>query len=126
MTTFADQPLEAQIAQWRTYVRGRQVLHAADVEELEGHLRDQLSALTETGLTGDEAFLVAVKRMGNLDALSRERRRCTGQLMGARATQWRSIPGSLILLLSGLLGIGSTQRRPMSSHDKKQACTLAQ
>src|SRR6185369_2061258 len=39
---------------------------------LEGHLRDQLAALTESGLAGDEAFLVAVKRMGSLDALSRE------------------------------------------------------
>ena len=47
-------------------------LHGPDVEELEGHLRDQLAALTEAGLTGDEAFLVAVKRMGSLDALSRE------------------------------------------------------
>ena len=28
--------------------------------------------LTEAGLAGDEAFLIAVKRMGNLDALSRE------------------------------------------------------
>ena len=42
------------------------------MEELEGHLRDQLAALTEAGLAGDEAFLVAVKRMGSLDALSRE------------------------------------------------------
>ena len=72
MTTFADQALEEQIAQWRAYVRRRQGLHGPDVEELEGHLRDQLAALTEAGLTGDEAFLVAVKRMGNLDALSRE------------------------------------------------------
>src|SRR5437762_4236639 len=72
MTTFADQPLEEQIAQWRAYVRRRQTIHGPDVEELEGHLRDQLVALTETGLTGDEAFLVAVKRMGSLDALSRE------------------------------------------------------
>src|SRR5437588_7912269 len=72
MTTFADQPLEEQIAQWRAYVRRRQGLHGPDVEELEGHLRDQLAALTDAGLTGDEAFLVAVKRMGNLDALSRE------------------------------------------------------
>jgi hypothetical protein len=70
--TFADQPLEEQIAQWRAYVRRRQGLHGPDVEELEGHLRDQLAALTDAGLTGDEAFLVAVKRMGNLDALSRE------------------------------------------------------
>src|SRR5437868_9527740 len=70
--TFADQPLEEQIAQWRAYVRRRQGLHGSDVEELEGHLRDQLAALTDAGLAGDEAFLVAVKRMGNLDALSRE------------------------------------------------------
>jgi hypothetical protein len=72
MTTFADQPLEEQIAQWRAYLRRRQAVHGPDVEELEGHLRDQLVALTESGLAGDEAFLVAVKRMGNLDALSRE------------------------------------------------------
>jgi hypothetical protein len=72
MTTFADRPLEEQIAQWRAYVSRRRALHGPDVEELEGHLRDQLVALTETGLAGDEAFLVAVKRMGNIDALSRE------------------------------------------------------
>jgi hypothetical protein len=72
MTTFDDRPLEEQITQWREYLRRRQVVHRPDVEELEGHLRDQLTALTEAGLTGDEAFLVAVKRMGSLDALSRE------------------------------------------------------
>jgi Domain of unknown function (DUF4153) len=72
MTTFADRPLEEQIAQWRGYVRRRQAISGPDVEELEGHLRDQVVALTEAGLAGDEAFLVAVKRMGSLDALSRE------------------------------------------------------
>jgi len=72
MTTFADQPIEDQIAQWRAYLRRRQGVHHPDVEELEGHLRDQLTALTEAGLAADEAFLVAVKRMGSLDALSRE------------------------------------------------------
>ncbi len=35
-------------------------------------LRDQMAALTEAGLAADEAFLIAVKRMGSLDALSRE------------------------------------------------------
>jgi hypothetical protein len=72
MTTFADRPLEEQIAQWRAYLRHRKAVHGADVDELEGHLRDQLAALSEAGLTGEEAFLVAVKRMGSLDALSRE------------------------------------------------------
>jgi hypothetical protein len=72
MTTFADQSLEEQIAQWREYLHRRQAFHGSDIEELEGHLRDQLTALTEAGLAGEEAFLVAVKRMGSLDALSRE------------------------------------------------------
>ena len=72
MTTFADRPIEEQIAQWRAYLRRRQGVHGPDVEELEGHLRDQVAALTEAGLAGEEAFLVAVKRMGSLDALSRE------------------------------------------------------
>ena len=53
-------------------MRRRQGVHGPDVEELEGHLREQLAALIDGGLSGDEAFLVAVKRMGSLDALSRE------------------------------------------------------
>jgi hypothetical protein len=65
-------PLEEQIAQWRGYLRRRRAIDGPDVEELESHLRDQVAALTQAGLTGDEAFLVAVKRMGSLDELSRE------------------------------------------------------
>lgn len=72
MTTLADRSLEEQIAQWRAYVCRRQAPRGPDVEELERHLRDQLAALTDAGLAGDEAFLVAVKRMGRLDARSRE------------------------------------------------------
>jgi hypothetical protein len=65
-------PLEEQIGQWRAYLRRRRAFNGPDVEELEAHLRDQVGALTQAGLAEDEAFLVAVKRMGSLDALSRE------------------------------------------------------
>jgi hypothetical protein len=64
--------LEDQIAQWRGYLRRRRAINGPDVDELEGHLRDLVMTLTGAGLAADEAFLVAVKRMGNLDALSRE------------------------------------------------------
>ena len=64
--------LEEQIDRWRSYLRRRQAIHAADVDELEDHLREQVAALVDAGLAADEAFLVAVKRMGELDALSRE------------------------------------------------------
>jgi hypothetical protein len=73
MTTSADRsPLEEQIAQWRLYLSRRRAIRGPDVEELEGHLRDQMAVLTEAGLAGEEAFLIAVKRIGSLDALSRE------------------------------------------------------
>jgi hypothetical protein len=72
MTISPAASLEEQIAHWREYLRRRRAIHAPDVQELEDHLRDQVAGLTEAGLAGDEAFLVAVKRMGNLDALSRE------------------------------------------------------
>src|SRR5918997_6014170 len=64
--------LEEQIDQWRSYLRHRQAIHSVDVAELEDHLREQVAVLVDAGLTPDEAFLVGVKRMGKLDALSRE------------------------------------------------------
>ena len=73
MTSSGDTgSLEEQIDQWRSYLRRRQAIHTVDVAELEDHLREQVSGLMESGLTADEAFLVAVKRMGALDELSRE------------------------------------------------------
>jgi len=64
--------LEEQIDQWRSYLRRRQAIQSVDIAELEDHLREQITALADAGLTTDEAFLVAVKRIGGLDALSRE------------------------------------------------------
>ncbi|HEY0995937.1 MAG TPA: permease prefix domain 1-containing protein, partial [Gemmatimonadaceae bacterium] len=64
--------LEEQVGLWRSYLQRRQAIHPVDVAELEDHLREQVTTLTEAGLAEDEAFLIAVKRMGDLDALSRE------------------------------------------------------
>ena len=73
MTTSAHAvSLEEQIDQWRSFLRRRQAIHSVDVAELEDHLREQIAGLTGAGLDSDEAFLVAVKRMGDLDSLSRE------------------------------------------------------
>jgi hypothetical protein len=66
-----DPALEEQIASWRGFVERRSTV-APDIAELEDHLRDQVADLEATGLAPDEAFLVAVKRMGSLHDLSRE------------------------------------------------------
>ncbi|WP_240974607.1 permease prefix domain 1-containing protein [Crystallibacter degradans] len=68
----AHAELEAQIGRWRGYVQRRQAISPADIDELEDHLREQIADRQATGLDDEEAFLVAIKRLGNLDAVSRE------------------------------------------------------
>lgn len=64
--------IEERIGLWRTYLLRRNALSDADVDELEDHLRGVMASLSEVGLSPDEAFLVAVKRIGAVDALTRE------------------------------------------------------
>ena len=68
----AGDPLEQQIEAWRTHLRASHAIAPRDASELEDHLREQIAALRDHGLSDDEAFLVAVKRMGAIDALTRE------------------------------------------------------
>lgn len=70
--TERDSALEDRIAEWRSYLSRRQAMREVEVAELEGHLRDQVAALRVAGLHDEEAFLVAVKRMGDLDAVASE------------------------------------------------------
>jgi len=64
--------LEDQIDTWRGYVQRRQAISLSDVDELEDHLRAQVADLQAIGLDDGEAFLIAITRLGNLDAVSRE------------------------------------------------------
>jgi hypothetical protein len=64
--------VESQIAEWRAYVANAPGVNGRDVDELEDHLRHQIAELTAAGLTPDEGFLIAVKRLGDVDGLSRE------------------------------------------------------
>ncbi len=64
--------LEEQITQWRRWVLRRSTITADDAAELEDNLRGRVADLAAAGLDDEEAFLVAVRRMGNLDDVSRE------------------------------------------------------
>ena len=72
MQSAMDPGIEAQIREWRAYLLRRKTIHQVDVDELEDHLRTEMSELGAAGLSGDESFLVAIKRMGGLNELSRE------------------------------------------------------
>lgn len=63
--------LEEQIETWRSYLRRRRGDPALD-GKLEAQLRDEIAALTRARLAGDEAFWVAVKRIGARDTVAGE------------------------------------------------------
>jgi len=68
----AADSLEKQIDAWRDHLRKSQTVTGQDAAELEDHLREQIASLGADGLSDDEAFLVAVKRLGAINALTRE------------------------------------------------------
>jgi hypothetical protein len=59
--------LEARIADWRSHVRRRPSSDEPSLEALESRLRSETAELLAAGLDEDEAFLVAVKRVGAVD-----------------------------------------------------------
>ena len=102
--------VESQISEWRVYVENAPGVNGHDVDELEDHLRHQIAELTTAGLTADEGFLIAVKRLGDVDGLSREfAREHSGRL-------WKQ------LVLSGRRAGARLQRL---AHDARLRCAAA-
>jgi hypothetical protein len=64
--------LESDIGEWRSFVERGPAMDSRDLDELEDHLRSQIADLAAAGLTDDEAFLVAVRRIGAIDEVTRE------------------------------------------------------
>lgn len=63
--------LEEQINQWKDYLI-KQSNPTVDIAKLEVELRGQIENLTNSGLTDNEAFLIATKRVSRHSKLSRE------------------------------------------------------
>jgi len=64
--------LNERIHSWRESISHCDQLQKDDIDELEDHLRDSVSELTAVGLSDEEAFLLAIRRLGNTDAIAAE------------------------------------------------------
>jgi hypothetical protein len=64
--------LDQAMAAWRSRLLERQNCDASDAVELGGHLLDEIERLRALGLSTEEAFWVACKRLGDPIALSAE------------------------------------------------------
>ena len=136
-----SEALEAGSSEWRTFLR-RGAIRDVDVAELEDHLRGQVRPLTAAGLSGDEAFLVAVKRVGAIDALSSSpgstRTGCGGSSSATSgsatdgATERRremfvavalAVVAALLVKLPELFGVSSGQIRRLSPGTPAWRCS---
>jgi hypothetical protein len=63
---------EAEIGQWRAAILRSRAVDESDADELESHLREQIGDLQKAGLSADEAFLVGVRRLGEVDKVTAE------------------------------------------------------
>lgn len=69
--------LASRIAEWRSLLSRR--TDDGELEELERHLREQVDGLVTAGLDPEEAFLIAVRRTGDVGAAARELNQAHGE-----------------------------------------------
>jgi hypothetical protein len=88
--------LNAAIQRWRGELAKSSSFRADDLEELESHLRDSESSLRAQGLTGEEAFLIAVRRTGSGEVLAAEFAMVNGSSVWMDRLLWM-ITGSITM-----------------------------
>src|SRR5438477_9844694 len=64
--------LEKAIAEWRQQMVAAGIKKGEALDELESHLRDDIQQQVQRGLTKEEAFEMAVERIGAAQALKSE------------------------------------------------------
>ena len=67
-----DFDIQKQIRSWESKIRTEPSLTESDAEELKSHLLDSIDTLQDAGLDDQEAFLVASKRIGNINDWGQE------------------------------------------------------
>jgi hypothetical protein len=64
--------LEACLQQWRHQYEAQETFSTTQMEELESHLRESARSLVSPGLTEEEAFLIATRRLGQPTTLAKQ------------------------------------------------------
>jgi hypothetical protein len=64
--------LDFNIRSYSDYLRAHGSFSDNDILEMESHLHDEIDELTQHGLSEEEAFLIGVKRLGNVNQISHE------------------------------------------------------
>lgn len=86
------------IKKWRVGLAQSQSLGKKDIDELEGHLREEIDHLKESKLSDEEAFLVATHRLGDSVCIAEEYAKIDYGHIFRRRFFW-AVVGVLVYLL---------------------------
>ncbi len=87
---------------WRAQLGASPAFRAEDLDELESHLRDSVATLESKGLSAEEAFLVAQRRLGTGDALDQEFGKVNREQLWLHRALWM-VAGSVVIGTAGSL-----------------------
>jgi hypothetical protein len=93
-----EQALEA----WKIRIGQSEAIRPIDLAELEQHVRDSVAHLVTTGLSDEEAFLVAIHRVGEPNQIASEFKQVNGAHIWGQRVFWM-IAGFLFFGLCGLV-----------------------
>lgn len=83
--------LNDQIIKWRSSLAESQTLERSDIDELEGHLREEIEHLTALKLSQEEAFYVALHRLGDTGSLTEEFGKINGSVLWSKRLFWAAV-----------------------------------
>ena len=73
--------LEKSIADWREQMLAAGITTPVPLEELEGHLREEIERLMKSGLNGQDAFAISARQIGQPKILEREFKKSERNIM---------------------------------------------
>lgn len=94
--------LELAIENWRNELLAQESILSENIEELEDHLRMSISQLVKHGLSEDEAFLIATKRIGASSNLKIEFGKINSIVLWIQRLRWMVLGVLLFQACSGM------------------------
>src|SRR4051812_40709788 len=98
--------LEIAIENWRAELAQSPAFKQENLNELESHLRDSIARLQSAGLSREESFLIATRRIGQGGALEKEFGKMNRKAVWLQRVLWMLIGVQLWHLASGISAFG--------------------
>ncbi len=90
--------LKKSVLNWKYVLKNSESFTTENIEELESHLNEQITDLKETGLSDEEAFWVAQKRIGSLKILVPEYEKVNNLVIFRKRIFWM-VNGILCMII---------------------------